>query len=270
MRLALNYAWDFESIADTIFFGQYKRIDSYFAGTELASSGLPEGKRAGNPGDACATRFRRRSSRRPTPIRSAARRRRRATISAKALRAAQGGRLRAARPPARQRQDRRALHHRAARQRSRASSATCCPISRTSPRSASTLTLRIGRHAAIHRPRAQPRLRHDHHRLGPVAVARQRAAAAIGAAQAADQPSSRNYAGHQEPGRRQADRARDLRQGPRRAGRGDEGARPRAPVESLRDPAVLHRRLPHSRAGTASATRRTSRIYTPGFPDIWW
>lgn len=44
VRLALNYAWDFESVKDSIFFGQYKRINSYFAGTELASSGLPEGK----------------------------------------------------------------------------------------------------------------------------------------------------------------------------------------------------------------------------------
>lgn len=44
VRLALNYAWDFESIADTVFYGQYKRIGSFFAGTELASSGLPEGR----------------------------------------------------------------------------------------------------------------------------------------------------------------------------------------------------------------------------------
>jgi len=44
VRLALNYAWDFEAIKDSIFFGQYKRIDSYFAGTELASSGLPQGR----------------------------------------------------------------------------------------------------------------------------------------------------------------------------------------------------------------------------------
>ena len=44
VRLALNYAWDFESIKDSIFFGQYKRINSYFAGTDLASSGLPTGK----------------------------------------------------------------------------------------------------------------------------------------------------------------------------------------------------------------------------------
>jgi microcin C transport system substrate-binding protein len=44
VRLALNYAWDFESVKKTIFFDQYKRIESYFAGTELASSGLPQGK----------------------------------------------------------------------------------------------------------------------------------------------------------------------------------------------------------------------------------
>ena len=44
VREALNYAFDFESANRTTFFGQYKRIASYFAGTELASSGLPEGK----------------------------------------------------------------------------------------------------------------------------------------------------------------------------------------------------------------------------------
>jgi microcin C transport system substrate-binding protein len=36
--------YDFESQKDTIFYGQYERIDSYFSGTELASSGLPEGR----------------------------------------------------------------------------------------------------------------------------------------------------------------------------------------------------------------------------------
>lgn len=43
IRRALNYAFDFETLNRTIFFGQYKRIYSYFAGTELASNGLPEG-----------------------------------------------------------------------------------------------------------------------------------------------------------------------------------------------------------------------------------
>jgi microcin C transport system substrate-binding protein len=44
VRLAFNYAFDFEEMNKQIFFGQYKRIASYFQGTELASSGLPEGR----------------------------------------------------------------------------------------------------------------------------------------------------------------------------------------------------------------------------------
>jgi microcin C transport system substrate-binding protein len=41
VRLALNYAFDFESMNRTVFFDQYKRDYSFFAGTELASSGPP-------------------------------------------------------------------------------------------------------------------------------------------------------------------------------------------------------------------------------------
>ena len=44
LRLAMNYAFDFEEMNKQIFFNQYKRIASYFEGTELACSGLPEGK----------------------------------------------------------------------------------------------------------------------------------------------------------------------------------------------------------------------------------
>ena len=44
VRRAFNFAFDFEEMNKQIFFGQYKRIASYFEGTELASSGLPEGK----------------------------------------------------------------------------------------------------------------------------------------------------------------------------------------------------------------------------------
>jgi len=44
VRLALSYALDFEDMNRTLFFNQYKRIESYFSGTELASSGLPTGK----------------------------------------------------------------------------------------------------------------------------------------------------------------------------------------------------------------------------------
>jgi microcin C transport system substrate-binding protein len=44
VRRAFNLAFDFEDINRTIFYGLYERIDSYFFGTELASSGLPEGR----------------------------------------------------------------------------------------------------------------------------------------------------------------------------------------------------------------------------------
>jgi microcin C transport system substrate-binding protein len=44
VRLAFNYAFDFEEMNRQIFYGQYKRIASYFAGTDLASSGLPSAR----------------------------------------------------------------------------------------------------------------------------------------------------------------------------------------------------------------------------------
>jgi microcin C transport system substrate-binding protein len=44
VRQALNYVFDFETMNRTLFFDKYKRIESYFAGIDLASSGLPEGK----------------------------------------------------------------------------------------------------------------------------------------------------------------------------------------------------------------------------------
>ncbi|HZL39613.1 MAG TPA: extracellular solute-binding protein [Pseudolabrys sp.] len=44
VRRAFNFAFDFEEMNKQIFFGQYKRIASYFEGTELASFGIPEGK----------------------------------------------------------------------------------------------------------------------------------------------------------------------------------------------------------------------------------
>ncbi|CAN0564307.1 unnamed protein product, partial [Laminaria digitata] len=44
VRRALNYTFDFETTNRTVIFNLYYRADSYFSGTELASSGLPEGK----------------------------------------------------------------------------------------------------------------------------------------------------------------------------------------------------------------------------------
>ena len=44
LRRAFNYAYDFEEMNKQLFYNQYKRINSYFEGTELACSGLPQGQ----------------------------------------------------------------------------------------------------------------------------------------------------------------------------------------------------------------------------------
>lgn len=44
LRLAFNYALDFEDMNRTLFYGQYKRIASYFEGSELKATGLPSPK----------------------------------------------------------------------------------------------------------------------------------------------------------------------------------------------------------------------------------
>lgn len=44
VRRALNLAYDFEEQNRTLFYDQYQRINSFFFGTELASSGLPQGR----------------------------------------------------------------------------------------------------------------------------------------------------------------------------------------------------------------------------------
>ncbi len=44
VRQALNYAFDFEELNRTLFFGQYERINSFFFGIPIGWQGLPEGK----------------------------------------------------------------------------------------------------------------------------------------------------------------------------------------------------------------------------------
>ena len=43
VRRAFNFAFDFEEMNKQLFYGQYRRIASYFEGTELAARGLPQG-----------------------------------------------------------------------------------------------------------------------------------------------------------------------------------------------------------------------------------
>ncbi len=43
VRRAFNFAFDFDEMNRQLFYGQYTRVNSYFEGTELASSGVPAG-----------------------------------------------------------------------------------------------------------------------------------------------------------------------------------------------------------------------------------
>ncbi len=43
LRRAFNFAYDFEEMNKQLFYGMYKRINSYFDGTDLACSGVPQG-----------------------------------------------------------------------------------------------------------------------------------------------------------------------------------------------------------------------------------
>ncbi len=112
VRLAFNYAFDFTELNKQLFFGQYKRIASYFEGTELAATGVPHGPRARLAGNGARPGPRR-------PVQEAlyqSGKRRCAQQSARGAQAFPRGRLRDPEPAARQRQDQRALHHRTARQ----------------------------------------------------------------------------------------------------------------------------------------------------------
>ena len=99
MRRALNFAFDFEEMNKQIFFDQYKRISSYFDGTELASSGLPQGReleiletvRAEVPAEVFTTAYTNPVGGNPEAVREQ---------FARSAALAQGSRLRGARPQA--------------------------------------------------------------------------------------------------------------------------------------------------------------------------
>ena len=180
VRLAFNYAFDFEELNKQMFFGQYKRITSYFEGTELAATGLPSGRELeflqtvrdkvpaelftkpySNPAD-------RQCQRSPHQ-------------SARGRAAFQRGGLRGARPATRQQQDRRAFHGRIPRQCSnlRARLFVLQAVARTHRHH------RVGAHGrrgAVREPTAQLGFRHHDLRLGRIALARQRAARLLGLA----------------------------------------------------------------------------------------
>ena len=166
VRLAFNYAFDFEQMNKEIFFGQYTRIASYFQGTEW--------RRAVCPADGnwkfwkrYATKSPPRFSRRPIPIRLAAIRR---LCEATCARRCGCSRKPATRcvMAACQRQDRRAVCGRISHLRSQLRA--CVLVLQTFARPA----WRDGdgaqrRRRAIHQPAARLGFRRGHECLGRIA-----------------------------------------------------------------------------------------------------
>ena len=165
-----------------LFFGQYKRIGSYFAGSELASTGLPRRARNWRSSKPCATRCRRKSSPQPYTNPVGGTPGERAHQSARSAAAAEGGRLRNPQPEARQPQDRRAVQRRNPCRPTRRSSASRCSTSPRSSGSASSVDVRTVDDAQYENRLRAVGFRHDRRAVGAIAVARQRAARLLGLA----------------------------------------------------------------------------------------
>ena len=249
LRRAFNYAFDFEEMNKQLFYGQYKRINSYFDGTELASSGLPEGQeleiletvRDKVPAEVFTTPYHNPVGGNPEAVRANLRE------SARLLKEA-GFEVR----------DRKLVDA--------AGKPVSVEILVQDP-SAERIALfykpsleRIGVTASIRvvdDAQYENRLRSFDfdmiidlwgESLSPGNEQRE-----FWGSQAADQPGSQKYHRHQESRRRCADRQGDLRQGSRRSGRRDQGARPRAAVEFLCRAAIHLSASRAMRAGIASA-----------------
>ncbi len=268
VRLAFNYAFDFEEMNKQIFFGQYKRIASYFEGTELASSGLPTGReleiletvRDKVPPEVFTTAYSNPVSGNPQAVRDNLR-------EAMRLLKEAGYEMR----------NQQLVNAKTGEPFAVEFLADDPSFERvflfykpSLDRLGITVTVRTVDDAQYREPPAQLGLRHHHRFLGRIAVARQRAARLLGLAGGRSarlaQPDR-----HQESGGRRDDRSGDLRQEPRRSGRRHPCARPRAVVEPLRRAAMDLRQGAHRALGPLQPSRSVAEIrHWRAFPTVWW
>ena len=233
VRQAFNFAFDFEEMNKQFCFGQYRRINSYFEGTELACSGLPQGEelkileplRDKVPPEVFTTPY-------ANPVAGTAEKVRANLQRGDAAHG--GGRLRAARSQANQRQDWRGAERRDSHRDRRSAGSGALHRHSTSPPllvSVSTSPCAMSTISSM-RTDCGFRLRHHRRHMAAVAVARQRATPLL-------EHASGRYAGlaqlrrHQEPRGRCPDRPGDFRQESCRAGGGHQGARPCPAVEPV-------------------------------------
>ena len=258
VRLAFNYAFDFEELNRTLSSGEYERINSYFSGTELASEGLPSGKEL--------------------EILKTVRGQVPAEVFTKPYVNPKGGSDEARR--ANLREATRLLREAGyeIRDRKLVNTKTGVPFTveflLSSPSFERAILFykpaldRLGieiddphrRLLAISEPHARPRIRCHRRAVAAIALARQRAARLLWLA--VGRPRRRaQLRRHQESGGRRVDRARDLRQGSRRTGRRLQGARPRAFVEPLRRSALHHRLYARRSLGPVRQTGKAAGLF---------
>ena len=256
-------AYDFEEMNKQLFYGQYKRINSYFDGTELASSGLPQGQelqiletvRDKVPAEVFTTPYTNPVGGNPEAVRANLR---------ESDAAAEGSRLRGPRPQA-GRSRGQAGQRRDSWSRirlDRAHRAVLQAVAGTHRRH------RVDPHRrrrAISKPAAQFRFRHHHRACGASRCRPATSSANSGARRPPISPGSQQHHRHQESRGRCADRRSDLRQGSRRTG----GGRPRRSIACCCGISMSCRNSPTAsramRAGIASAM--PSRCRNTAVPD---
>ena len=253
VRRAFDFAFDFEEMNKQIFFGQYKRIASYFEGTELACSGVPEGEelailetvRAQVPPQVFTTAF-------SSPVAGASDKVRANLLEGVRLMKEAGYEIR----------DRKLVNVKTGEpltveflnNQDPAFERIFLFYKPSLERLGVTVSVRT-----VDDPQYENRLRSwDFDMITaswPQSLSPGNEQRGFWGSPAADQAGSRNSGRHQEPGDRRVDRARHLRQEPRRTGRRHQGARPRPAVEFLRRAAMDLWQGPHRALGSLRAPR---------------
>ena len=282
VRLAFNYVFDFEEMNKQMFYGHYKRIGSYFDGTEIAwnwrpegedspptgaqpasASGLPEGKeleiletiRDKVPPEVFTKPFKNPVGGSPEAVRANLR-------EATRLLKEAGYEIR----------DRKLVDPKTGEPfsleflSSRSGHGAADPVLQTFDRTAGHLGLGPHRRQfAIREPAAQLGLRYYDGGVAAVAVAGQRAARLLELAGGG--PAGLAQSGrHQEPGGGRLDRSDHLRQGPRRTDRHLPRARSGPVVEPLRRAAIHPRQALDGALGPLRPAGKDARLWGGSLP----
>ena len=251
-----------------LFFGQYKRIASYFEGTDLAATGLPKGRelellesvRDKVPPELFSKPY-------TNPVRGGQTEMRVNMREAIALFREAGYDVR----------DQQMVNVKTGEPFSVEMLANTPLFERvflfykpSLERLGITVSVRTVDEAQYEKPAARLGLRYDHVFLAGIAVAGQRTARLLGLA-AADVAGFGKHHRHQEPGGRRDDRQGHRGQDSRRADSRDQRARSYPAVESLRRAAVGLQQIAHGALGPLRPPEEAMPKYgIAAFPTLWW